>query len=203
MDDESLAELWGAQPVPPMADEDAVVSSLRAAHRGEDRRMLWLNVQEGVPALLLFFFFGGAGLSMKSGNWAFLGAAVLCLGVGVFLVASTLFQRRREARFGETVREQLQRSLSQVRHREWLYRNIFAWYLLPIALGWGMMVYVMMLRDGPSLPEVGYIVLSLAFFAWVYWLNRRVATNRYTPRRRELEGLLATLDAVPPDGPVR
>lgn len=203
MDDESLAELWGSQPVPPMADEDAVVRSLRSAHRGEDRRMLWLNVQEGVPSLLLFFFFGGAGLSVRSGKWAFLGAAVLCLGVGVFLVVSTLLQRRREARFGDTVRDQLQRSLSQVRHREWLYRNIFVWYLLPAALGWGMVVYVTMFRDGPSVFAVVYVALSLAFFGWVYRLNRRVATSRYTPRRRELEGLLATLDAAPPDGPVR
>ena len=195
MNDEELIELWQSQPDSPQVDEDAVIKALRDAHRCEDRRMLYLNVQEAVPSVFLFLIFGWCGLTFATGKWAFVAAAFLCLGIGLFLVWSTIRQRKRESRFGDTVKEQVRKSLSQVKHREWLFANILWWYLLPAVLGWGAVVYVVGIKDGVSMIELSYVIVCLAFFVWVFRLNRRAAAERYTPRRLRLEEVLGRIES--------
>ena len=194
MNADPLDELWRSQPTPPLAISDELLRALCTVHRRDNRRLLWLNFQEVIPALVMTVIFGASAWSAQSGRWAFATGAAACLGVAGFLSATSLRQRAREARFGNTVRDQLARALSQARHREWLYLQIFWWYLLPIVLGWAAILYVSALRAGTSLSLWIYIGLCLAFFAWVYRANRRIAVNQFRPRRLELERLLQSLD---------
>jgi len=197
MNDKQMSDLWNSQPAESLLiDEEKVMQAVRDEHRREQRRIYWLNAQEVIPAVFLFFFFGSAGLNQETGAWAFFAAAVLCLGVGMFLLGSTIRQRTRESAFGDAVKEQLLRAVSQVKHREWLYRNIFWWYLLPIVLGWGAIVFDKMFKDGPSTFAIVYVTACFAFFACVYWMNRQVASIRYTPRRMQLEGMLHDIESA-------
>lgn len=197
MTDEQIDNLWRSQPLPVLVLDEAARQALDAAHHRENRRLIWLNIQEVAPAAALAAICGWTAWSSSSTErWAFGFAAVACAGVGLFLLASTIRQRAREQRFGDSVREQLQRSLSQVRHREWLYRNIFWWYLLPLVLGWGAVLgtSIASVRGAPWWIPTIYIVLCLWFFRWVYRANRRIASVEFAPRRRELEEMLQSLD---------
>ena len=196
MNYEEIIDIWQCQDDPVLViDEERFVGALRNAHRREERKILWLNFQEVVPAVFLFVFFGGCGLLMESGAWAFFTGAFLCLGVGLFLLGSTIQQRVSESVFGDEIKDQLHRALSQVTHREWLYRNILWWYLLPGVFGWGAIVYEFGLKKGPSTFLIVYILIAFVFFAWVYWANRRIARNHYRPRRERLEAMLRRIES--------
>lgn len=196
MNYKQLADIWRSQRDQSlMIDEAKVIQAVRDEHRREERRLFWLNIQEVIPALILFLLIGWRGLFMETGRWAYFTAALLCLGVGLFLVGSTIRQRVRESAFGDSVKEQLRRAVSQVKHREWLYHNILWWYLLPIMLGWGVIVYKTMLKNGVSTFVIVYVAVAFAFFAWVYWMNRRVAVKRYGPRRKHLEEMLRDIES--------
>ena len=196
MNFKQLADLWRSQRNQSlMIYEDNVIEAVRDEHRREERRLFWLNIQEVIPAVILFLIFGWRGLVTETGTWAFFTAALLCLGVGVFLCGSTIRQRVRESAFGDSVKEQLLRAVSQVKHRERLFRNILWWYLLPGVLGWGVIVYEKMFKDGVSTFEFFYVAFCFVFFAWVYWINRRVAVKRYVPRRKQLEEMLHDIES--------
>jgi hypothetical protein len=214
MNYKELADLWRSQRDQTLAiDNDKVIQVVRDEHRREERRLVWLNIQEVVPAMLLFFIFGWCGLFMETGTWAFLTAALLCLGVGLFLVASTIRQRVRASAFGDSVKEQLRRAVAQVTHREWLYRNILWWYLLPLVLGWAALLFRILfglvyeyqkglMDELPTYVLVSglvfvivYIAACFAFFAWAYRANRRIAVKRYGPRREQLEEMLHEIDS--------
>ena len=121
-------------------------------------------------------------------------ATFLCLGFGVFLPVTIVRQRLRQSASSDTEKDELQRAVSQVKHREWLYHNILWWYLLPGAIGWGVVVYEEMFKDGVSVFEISYVAIALAFFASVYLANRRVAVTRFEPWRRRLEELVRELE---------
>ncbi len=195
MNNEDLVDIWKSQDNQSFVfDEAKLIQHVRNEHRLEERRLLWLNWQEIIPALLLFFFFGWCGFIMKSGAWAFFLAALLYLGIAVFLFSSTYRQRVLESAYGDSVKEQLQKAISQVTHRAWLYYNIMWWYLLPGVLGWGVIIYELMPKDGVSTSEMVYIAIAFAFFAWVYRANRSIAIKRYFPRRKQLEKMLQDIE---------
>lgn len=200
MNYEELADLWKSQPDRRLANEDTIVSMLRTLHRGDERKIVWLNFQEGIPSVALFVFFCWISSVFPFGKWAFHLAAVLCLGVGLFLVTSTIRQRKRESQFGDSVKEQVKKSLSQIKHREWLYQNILWWYLLPLVLGWGAALVVITIEIGEIATFAVFALLALyviacfVFFGMVYRLNQRVG-QRYTARRKHLEEILETFDS--------
>lgn len=191
-----LAEIWHSQDDQPLViNEEKVVEALRKEHRKEEKLLLRLNIQEISASLLLFLFFGYFGFVVKTGQWAFFSAAILCLGIGLFMFGSTRRQRRKESSFGDSVKDQLGKAISQAKHREWLYCNIFWWYLLPCLFGWGVVTFEIMLKDGVEISEIIYLTVCFIFFAWVYRANRRIAINKYVPRRKQLEAMLQDLES--------
>lgn len=194
MDFEAIARIWREQDVGSLINNEAeLLQQLQHDYQFRSRKLTWLNVREGVPCLVLSALTLAVGLNIQSGAWAFLTAAGLLLVVAVFLVAVTIGYQVSQPPFSETVRQSLQRSLAQARHREWLYRNIAWWYLLPIVVAWGAIVYEKMLRNGMSVLAALYVAFGLAFFLFVGWLNRRIAVKHYRPLCERLELMLKQL----------
>ncbi len=205
MDDESLAEL-------------GVAAGSADGRRGRCRQFAPCGAsgevtggccgsmsRKGVPALLLFFFFGGGGvvdevrqLGVPGGGGALSG------GGGVSCCLDALSAAAGGTLWGDCPGAASEVAVAGPASGEWLYRNIFAWYLLPIALGWGMMVYVMMLRDGPSLPR-GRLYRAFAGVLRLGLLAQSAGGDEslHAPSAGVGRGCWRPLDAVPPDGPVR
>lgn len=191
MDFSTLARIWrgqdsGAETI----DKAEWIQRLHDDYRCRQKKLIGLNLREGIPCLLLSGITLAAGLTMTSGNWAFITASALFLVVAVFLTAVTIRYQISRIPYTDSVKQSLQRSLAQARHHEWLYGNVVWWYLLPIVVAWGVIVYETMLHDGVSTFAAVYISLGVIFFLMVGWLNRQVAINQYRPLREQLELLV-------------
>lgn len=202
---DDLCDIWNTQQEQSLViDEEKVLQTARAAHRREEWRIIWLNFQEGIPALGMFVFLGWSGLQRKTGAWAFLIAAILCLGVGLFLLVSTIRQRRQEASFGDSLKDQLAKSLAQVKHRQRLFQTVFWWYLLPLVVAWGLIATVLVyeMRSELELSPLlifyfsGYVVMCFVLFWAIYRMNRDAAEKQFTPARERLEEMLAEFDSA-------
>jgi hypothetical protein len=191
IDFEAMAQIWREQDAnSSLRNEAELLERLQDDFRYRNRKLLWLSLREGVPCLFLAALTLTVGLTTQSGGWAFLTASGLFLIVAIFLIAIAIARQVSRPSDLETVRQSLQRSLAQARHSEWLYGSIAWWYLLPIMVGWGAIVYEKMFRHGMSLFAIVYVSVGLAFFFYVGWLNRRIALKHYRPLRVQLEKML-------------
>ena len=86
----------------------------------------------------------------------------------------------------------------QVNHQIWLLRNVFWWYLLPIAAALGISIgySTWHARHFGATAVMGWCVygLSCGLLYWgIYWVNQFAVRKSLDPRRQELEALLASL----------
>lgn len=88
----------------------------------------------------------------------------------------------------------LRGSLSQVEHQIWLFRNMFWWYLLPSSiLIPAFFVHVAGMRSSGGSELLGCLLLVIAIYAVIYFLNQLAVRLQLEPRRRELLTLIADL----------
>lgn len=193
---DKIGELWNRQEITMLTDPTALTDSLKRRQKQEQRRLFRLNIQELVPAAALTALFTGLGLVANRGAWAYFAAAVVCAAVGLFLLGSTVRQRRAESRFDHSLRGELERSLSQLRHRAWLYRNILWWYLGPLTIAILLVVGVTRSPGGSSgaAGTIIYLVLLAALYRHLYRSNRRIAAEQYEPEVERHQQLLDQLD---------
>src|SRR5262249_46631937 len=126
------------------------------------------------------------------------------LWIAGFLVADRLRHSRRPPEPGEPLLPCVERSLSQVEHQIWLLRNVAWWALLPLAVSVLAFVGQIAWHDrlfGWLTVLVTVVVVAVVgmVFAGVYRLNQTAVRCALEPRRRELQGLLASLKDSPPD----
>jgi hypothetical protein len=98
-------------------------------------------------------------------------------------------------------------SLQQVEHQIRLLRNVFWWYLLPLALPM-LAFFGQVSWRGREMPPrwgapvffaIGAAIVALVFTG-VYKVNQYAASAGLEPRRRELQELLASLGEESPEG---
>lgn len=172
-----------------------LASSIKADHKSEQIRLIWLNFREGIPSLLLTVFFGSFGFSDEPRRWVYFVAAVLCLSVGLFLVGSSIRQHKIEKQFEDTFRGSIEKSLSQARHRAWMYRNTIWWYFAPLYVG-VCIFYAQVVANDPNGAKPGdgiALALTTLLFAGGYWLNRRLSVKKWQTEVERFEALLTDL----------
>lgn len=192
--DGDFVSLWQSQ------DDDLTITnhqelmmSLHTQYRVEKRNLFWLNFREGIAAFGLAIILTWTASQDPVGRWAIMAAAVVSLGVGLFLIGSSLRQRRVEAGFGLDLRGELERSRSQMSHRARMYRNVAWWYLTPSAVATGLLVVAF--RDAwTPVPLTVFSLLLIGGWTYLYRLNRRIGRTEYEPRVLELTELIGELD---------
>ena len=128
----------------------------------------------------------------------FVGAAAASISARA-VYANHRAQSRRERRFGESLRDQLNRSIAQLEVRATIARetlvSVLLWGICPTAI----LLIINRIND-KSISDDGYMLVTLTFIlVWsvassVWWYRRRLQRD-VLPRKRRLEELLKELDA--------
>ena len=205
MDPEPLKQAWQSQAGQSrlVVDADQMLAEVRRNERWLSAAVFWRDVREvGVSLVLVpLWVYLGTALSLP---WMWYLTVPAVLWVAGFLLAYRLRHSRRPPGPDEPLFQCVERSLSQVEAQIWLLRNVAWWALLPFAFsalaffgqiawldrsfGWQTALFTVVL-----IAVVGLIL------AGIYWLNQTAVRSDLEPRRRELQGLLASLKGSPPD----
>ena len=129
------------------------------------------------------------------------GAAAALLWVGMMRVRHRA-QAVREQRFGDSLRDQINRQLAQLDYRATMSRlaSLLGTLLLPIVVAFTT-ILARWRSDGRSfsdpwlsVPIVFMICWSILCVGGTFWWARRVVQRKTLPRKRRLEALLKELD---------
>lgn len=114
-----------------------------------------------------------------------------------FILGGRARNKRRPDAPGEPLLGCVIESLALVEHQIWSMRNVFWWYLLPMAVPLlAFTTHVLWLKGknwSDGLTAGSPLVLFAAISCFIYFMNRRVIRTQHEPRRQELLVLLASL----------
>ena len=131
-------------------------------------------------------------------SWTWYLVVPAVLWIAGYMLVDRMRHNRRPPQLSDPLRERVKSSLAQVDHQIWLLRNVFWWYLLPLAVS-VLAFFVPMAWHGRSggwgaaLGPLGMVVFAGIVFGGIYWLNQFAIRAELEPRRRELETLLMSL----------
>lgn len=191
---DEFEKAWKSTPHGRIAvDISALAKEVRREEAQMRRVLLRRDAGEVATCLILVPLFLFAGL-WRDLPWTWYLGIPAALFVATFMLVDRVIQKRRQRRFGNTLRECLDRSIMEVEHQIKLLRNVFWWYLLPVVLACG----AFFLHVGWNMRETGIAAaistaVTLGILALVTWgifrLNQRAVRLELRPL---LESFLAT-----------
>jgi hypothetical protein len=205
MDPDNLKQAWQTQTAQTRLTIDAelLVKEVRRNQQYFAATIFWRDFREvGISLLMvpLWIFLG----IRQSSPWTWYLTVPALLWIAGYMLADRMRHKRQPAGTGEPLRQHVESSLAQVEHQIWLLRNVFWWYLLPLALS--LLAFISQLawqlRSGgwrTAFAVVGAVALIALVFAGIYWLNQYAVRAALEPRRQELETLLMSLADEMPD----
>lgn len=178
-------------------DAELLVKEVQRNQRQFAYMILARDIREVVVALVLipiWLFLG----SMWSLPWTWYLAIPGLIFIAAFMIIDRFGHSQRPPEPDKSIREQISYSLAQVEHQIWLLRNVFWWYILPIALPCAIFLghNAWMLRAPrweSVLATLLAILISGSMMGFVYWLNQKAVRCGLEPRRGELTELLLNL----------
>jgi Na+/proline symporter len=198
MNFEDLQKAWQSQDAGAKVtiNADVLLKEVRRNQRQFWATIFWRDVREVGVCFLLTLYFSYHGL--RHHDWTDYPVGFACFGVGTFMVMDRLWQRKKQPNTNDSLKACAESSLFQVNHQIWLLKNIFWWYLLPLAAALGISICYSTWHsrhDGIS-AAIGFVfaVFFCTLLYWgIYWLNQFAVRKNLEPRRQELETLLANL----------
>jgi len=204
MDPDNLQQAWQAQSSQRRLTIDAELL-LREVQRNQQHftaTIFWRDVREVGVALVMVpvWVFLGVRLHLP---WAWYLTVPALVWIAGFMLVDRLRHKRQGPASGEALRQRLESSLAQVEHQIWLLRNVFWWYLLPIAVSclafFGQVGWLGRSDGWLTAVVFGVVALVVAvFFVCIYWLNQEAVRTYLEPRREELKALLGSLEGESP-----
>jgi hypothetical protein len=211
---DDLMAVWKSQDAAPLHDVNQTLLHLalrqdEAKLQKERRRERWIIYifSAGMVAAMALFlammiYFRQHRPEKVVTGWDYalpiVGAAAALLAGGA-MYAGHRAQAWREQRFGESLRDQLNRSIAQLEIRAAIARetlvSVLLWGICPTAI----LLLIHRIND-KSVSDDGYMLVTLTFIlVWsvassVWWYRRRLQRD-VLPRKRRLEALLKELDA--------
>ena len=206
---DDLMAVWRSQEAAPLHDVDKTLLHLalrqeQAKLRKERRLERWITYVASAGLVAVMAIFLGMMIAARDRNvmtgWDLaigIGGAAAGLLAGVAMYVGHRAQARREQRFGESLRDQLNRRLAQLDDRTATARTT----LITVLLGGicPMAIVLMGLRvNQKSFSDDGFLAVSTLLMcvgsvAGGVWALRHQATG-VLPLKRRLEALLKELD---------
>jgi hypothetical protein len=211
---DDLMAVWKSQDAAPLHDVNKTLLHLalrqdEAKLQKERRRERWIiyvfsaGMVAGMAlfvAMMIYFHRHRPEKVVTGWDYALpiVGAAAALLAGGAMYVGHRA-PAWREQRFGESLRDQLNRSIAQLEVRARIARvtlvSVLLWGICPTAI----LLLINRIND-KSISDDGYMLVTLTFIlVWsvassVWWYRRRLQRD-VLPRKRRLEELLKELDA--------
>jgi hypothetical protein len=180
-----------------MVNTDILLKEIRRNKHYFDAMIFWRDVREAGIAFILFFVFFHAGIKFQTWTWYVMSAG--CLFITAFLVIDRYLQKFKKTKNDNSLLACIEISLLQVKHQIWLLKNVFWWYLFPIAAGGllvgGHMAFIMNDTLTAILKDFSGDVLiwgGLGLVIW--WINQCAVKTDLVPRKEELEELLKSIE---------
>jgi hypothetical protein len=207
---DELMAVWRLQDATPLHDVNRTLLHLalrqeEAKLQKERRIERWITYAGSAGLVAVMAVFLGMMILARDRKvmtgWDFaigIGGAAAALLAGGTMYVGHRAQARREQRFGQSLREQLNRRLAQLDDRTTMARGTVVMVLLggicPMALVLlGLRINQMSVSDNGFLV-VSMMVMCVGSVAAGIWEVRRQARDVVLPRKRELEALLKELD---------
>ena len=199
MNFEELQKAWQSQNpgATVTINTDLLLKEVRRNQHHFWMTIFWRDAREvGVAAFLTWLFLHWA---IRDREWSLYLLSFSCFGMGLFMLVDRWLQRRKQPGANDPLRSCIEASLIQVNHQIWLLKNVFWWYLLPLAAAIGISICAGIWRTrqaGFSVMKgwVVFVLFGVLIYWGVYWLNQFAVKKYLEPRRQELESLLASLD---------
>ena len=135
---DELQEAWKSQDTRIAVETSLLLASMREKQE-RYKRYIWLrDIREGWGSILAAVFFvcyAESDVESRLQLWPFYLAMAILFGIGVFRVIDTRRQNRKALRYEDSALSFVERSLLNINHRIWLLKNIFWWWILPVAIG--------------------------------------------------------------------
>jgi hypothetical protein len=206
MDPERLRQAWQSQPGGSQIhiDADVLIRDVRRNQQSFRTTILWRDFREILAAFCVMLVVSlDVMLKGIQKNWPWLLLVIGAAWVVGYLLFDRWRQRRNAPRYEGALSSHVEQSLKDVEHQIWLLRNVFWWYLLPLALGGLIPNLYFLARDLGTrelqailVPFVRNTGIFLAVLYGAYLLNQYAVRTGLEPRRRELlairESLLST-----------
>ena len=203
MNPDDLKQAWQTQTSQSKLSIDAEVV-LKDVQRNQHQfttALFWRDVREVGTSLLLIpvWLFLGAKLALP---WTWYLTLPALVWVAGYMLVDRMRFRSQPPTPDEALRQRVENSLAQTEHQIWLLRNIFWWYLLPIALPmlafFGHVGLQVPREIGGRACRLRMVCSRMSVLGFVYWLNLHAVRNELGPRRQELETLLSSLNDETP-----
>jgi hypothetical protein len=184
-------------------DAELLLKEVRRNQHYFTAMIFWRDVREvGISlALVPVWLYLGVKGSLP---WTWYLAVPALLWVAGFMLADRMRHKRQPPEPSEPLRQRVESSLAQVRHQIWLLRNVFWWYLMPLALAllafFGQVAWQE--RSGgwwTALAVSLVVAIGVIVCTSVYRLNQYAVRSELEPRRRELETLLMSFEDDAPN----
>lgn len=197
MNFETLQKSWRSQQTKISVNADLLLKEVRRNQQHFWATIFWRDVREVGVAILLFGIFLYWGLRVH--DWTDCLIAFACLEVAIFMVVDRFIQHRKRPAANDTLKGCIESSLHQVNHQIWLLKNVFWWYLLPLAVPLAISVAYSAWHDRHSglsavIGWIVYVIFGVLLYWGLYWLNQLAVRKSLKPRQLELESLLAGLE---------
>lgn len=185
-----LASAWSNQDTTgrPPIEPAALAKSASDAHRRDQVRLVTVNIQEGLPPLLLAALIA-SNIPDSTRPFVVTLAALVAAAVSLFLIGSSIRHHRSDRHWGSTVQERLAQRSAQLDHRVWMYRHLVFWYFVPMAAALGLFVYGV--GDIPLGEGLLIWTFATAILAPIYLFARWVGRTRYEDEAERFKALLA------------
>jgi len=208
MDPDNCKQTWQTQTAQTRLtiDADLLLKEVQRNQRLFTATIFWRDVREVGTALLLvpvWIYLG----TRSSLPWTWYLTVPALVWIAGFMLVDRMYHKRQPPELGEPLHQCLEGSLAQVEHQIWLLRNVFWWYLLPLALS--MLAFISQIawlqRAGGGWTALGMaimVALIVIVLAAVYRLNQLAVRCSLEPRRQELQvQLLSLKDETPAASP--
>jgi len=187
-------------------DADLLLKEVKRNHRHFTAMIFWRDVREvGVAFLLVpvWIYLG----TRSSLPWTWYLAVPALVWIAGFMLVDRMYHKRQAPEVGGPLSQYVEMALVQVDHQIWLLRNVFWWYVLPLAVPilafFGHVAWNDRLGGWwTALGLTAVVSIATIVFAFVYWLNQNAVRSELRPRRQELETLLTSVqDETPAASP--